>query len=67
MWQLFGQKVPYFPQMYWNQSDSSSFKSLFMGNTEPLEPNLNGVFANKYSKKWYWLRNYNSLRPRIVE
>jgi hypothetical protein len=29
---------------------SSSFRSSFIVNNEPIEPNLNGVLANKYGK-----------------
>jgi hypothetical protein len=32
-----------------------------MVNTEPIKPNLNGVFANKYGKTQCWPRNYDNL------
>jgi hypothetical protein len=38
-----------------------SFSSLNFVNSEPIEQILNSIFANKYGKRWCWLRNYNKL------
>ena len=51
---LFFSNVPNLAKSLW-------FRSSFIINNEPIEPNLNGVFGNKYGKIWGWLRNYDNL------
>ncbi len=41
--------------------NSLSFSAPNFVNSEPIEQNLNGLFANKYGKIQSWLRNYNKL------
>jgi hypothetical protein len=41
--------------------NSLSFSLPNFVNSEPIELNLNSIFANKYNKVWYWLRNYNEF------
>jgi hypothetical protein len=41
--------------------NSLSFSSSFIINYEPIEWNLNSVFANKFAKIQRWPRNYDKL------
>ncbi len=41
--------------------NSSQFRLSFITNIEQIEQNLNGVFANKYNKIQYWLRNFKNF------
>ncbi len=41
---------------------SLSFSSSIFVNSEPIEQNLNSIFANKYGKIQCWLRNYEKLQ-----
>ncbi len=64
-WQLLGQKVSYFPRFFeiqQNEMNSSWFRLLFIINNEQIEPNLNGVFANKYDKIQCWPRNFDDFQ-----
>ncbi len=38
------------------------FHHQIFSNSEPVEYNLNGIFANNYGKIWCWLRNYDNLQ-----
>jgi hypothetical protein len=41
--------------------NSLSFPSQNLVNSEPIEQNVNSIFANKYSEILCWLRNYDKL------
>jgi hypothetical protein len=53
--------VPYFSQIIHNLTNSQSFRSSFIVNTEPIKPILNGIFVNKYGKIQCSLRNYEKF------
>ena len=42
--------------------NSSWFRLSFIINIEQIEPNLNGVFANKYDKIRCWPRNFENFQ-----
>ncbi len=44
-----------------NKMNSSWFGLSFIINNEQIEPNLNGVFANKYNKIQCWPRNIENF------
>ncbi len=50
-----------FFQIFKDEINSLSFRSSFIINAEPIEPNLNGILVNKYNKMWYQMGNNKKL------
>jgi len=48
-----GRMASYLFQNFQNYTNSLSFKLSFIINSEHIEPNLNGIFANKYGEIQY--------------